>query len=484
MDTDTTGPGRPAAPAPALAIDLDGTLLRTDLLIESALALLARRPWLLFAFPLWLWRGRAHLKREIASRVELDFAALPWDERVLALARAAAADGREVVLCTASDERLASAVAATLGGFDLVLASDGTHNLSGANKAAALVKRYGERGFDYAGNARVDLKVWARARLAIVVNAPASLAKAAARACEVEAVLPTTDRRPLTWLRALRLHQWLKNLLVFVPMLASHRFTDPQVLLDCGLGFLAFCLCASSVYLLNDLLDLASDRHHPRKRSRPLAAGTLPLTHAMVASPLLSVAAFAIALWLSPLFAALLGVYYLLTLAYSFRLKQRPIVDVVVLAGLYTLRIIGGSILLSAPPSFWLLAFSMFLFLSLAMLKRYTELRRLSSDGQQRSKGRGYEVEDVHLVQSLGAASGYQAVLVLALYINSSASQALYRLPELLWLWCPLLLYWISRAWMIAHRGQMRDDPVIFAATDRTSQLVVVLCALVALGAI
>jgi 4-hydroxybenzoate polyprenyltransferase len=483
MDSATQDPGSPATLAPALVIDLDGTLLRTDLLLESALALLARRPWLLFAFPAWLWRGRAHLKREIASRVELDVAALPWDERVLALARAAAGQ-REVVLCTASDEGLATEVAAELGVFDRVLASDGVHNLSGANKAEALVQRYGERGFDYIGNARVDLKVWSRARRAIVVNAPASLARAAARACEVEAVLPTTDRRPLTWLKALRLHQWLKNLLVFVPMLASHRFPDPQVLLQCGLGFLAFCLCASSVYLLNDLLDLASDRHHPRKRNRPLAAGTLPLVHAMVASPLLSLAAFALALSLSPLFAGLLGVYFLLTLAYSFRLKQRPMVDVVVLAALYTLRIIGGSILLAAPPSFWLLAFSMFLFLSLAMLKRYTELHRLASHGLQRSKGRGYEVEDVHLVQSLGAASGYQAVLVLALYINSSASEALYRHPELLWLWCPLLLYWISRVWMIAHRGQMRDDPVIFAATDRTSQLVVLLCALVALGAI
>jgi len=481
MDTVTPGSGRPTTPA--LAIDLDGTLLRTDLLLESALALLARRPWLLFAFPLWLSRGRANLKREIASRVELDIAALPWDERVLALARNAAGQ-RDVVLCTASDERLANAVAQELGGFDLVLASDGAHNLSGANKAEALAKRYGEKGFDYVGNARVDLKVWARARRAIVANAPASLARAAARACEVEAVLPTLDARARTWLRALRLHQWLKNLLVFVPLLASHRFTQPQVLMDGVLGFLAFGLCASSVYLLNDLLDLASDRHHPRKRSRPLAAGDLPLLHAMVASPLLSLAAFALAFSLSPLFAGLLGFYYLLTLAYSFRLKQRPVVDVVVLAGLYTLRIIGGSILLSAPPSFWLLAFSMFLFLSLAMLKRYTELRLLSLQGQQRSKGRGYEVEDVHLIQSLGAASGYQAVLVLALYINSSASQALYRLPELLWLWCPLLLYWISRMWMVAHRGSMRDDPVIFAATDRTSQLVVLLCGLVALGAI
>lgn len=469
--------------APALAVDLDGTLLRSDLLLESTLALLSHRPWLLFMFPLWLLRGKANLKRQIASRVELDVASLPWDERVLQLVRQAAGH-RQVVLCTASDQRLADAVATHLGDFDRVLASDGTRNLSGRVKAEALVQRYGAGGYDYIGNESVDLQVWRHARRAIVVNSSASLAKAAAEYCPVESYLPADGRTWKSWIGALRLHQWLKNLLVFVPILAAHRWTESATLLKCGLGFVAFGLCASGVYVLNDLLDLAADRQHASKKYRPFATGQLPLLHGLIVSPLLTLAALVLAARISPLFALVLGAYYLLTLAYSLRLKKRVMVDVLVLAGLYTLRILGGSVLLAVAPSFWLLAFSMFLFLSLAMLKRYTELFSLIALGKDKTSGRGYEVEDLHLLQALGGASGYQAVLVLALYINSTASELLYHRPQMLWLLCPMLLYWISRAWMIAHRGLMRDDPVIFAATDRTSQIVAVVCALIVFGAI
>jgi 4-hydroxybenzoate polyprenyltransferase len=238
------------------------------------------------------------------------------------------------------------------------------------------------------------------------------------------------------------------------------------------------------VYLLNDLLDLASDRHHVRKRHRPFASGRLSLLHGALLSPLLTLAAIALAAWLSPLLAAGGVGDYVQTLAYSLRLKKRPMVDVMVLAGLYTVRIIGGAVLLAAAPSFWLLAFSVFLFLSLAMLKRYAELHALTRQGRSETSGRGYHVDDQVLVQSLGAASGYQAVLVLALYINSTASEVLYRRPQVLWLLCPILLYWISRAWMIAHRGLMRDDPVVFAATDRTSLVLALAGALVAAGAV
>ncbi len=476
-------PSMQAGKDAALAVDLDGSLLRSDLLLESALTLLGHEPWMLFVFPFWLLRGKAHLKQQIARRVELDVEFLPWDPRVLALVRDAAGK-REVALCTASDEKLAKAVAEHLGCFDVVLASDGEQNLSGSKKAAALSSRYGEGGFDYIGNERIDLAIWKHARRAIVVNAPSSLATAAGKLCPVESFLPAQGRPWRLWIKALRLHQWLKNLLVFVPMLAAHRFLDPATLLTCGLGFVAFGLCASSVYLLNDLIDLNSDRHHSSKRRRPFAAGDLPLVQGALISPALTLVAFALAAWLSPMFAGVLAGYYLLTLAYSLRLKKRVMVDVLVLAGLYTIRILGGAVLLATTPSFWLLAFSMFLFLSLAMVKRYTELRALLSQGRNKPTGRGYDVEDLQLLQALGAASGYQAVLVLALYINSTASELLYRRPEVLWLLCPLLLYWISRIWMIAHRGVMHDDPVIFAATDRTSQIIVLACALVAVGAI
>lgn len=478
---------RPNAESPVqdvpLCVDLDGTLIRSDLLLESALALLRQSPLHALLLPLWLAQGRARLKREIAQRVELDASLLPYDEHVLAFLRDDCRERRRI-LCTASDTRLAQAVADHVGAFDEVMASDGARNLAGTTKREALSARFGERGYDYAGNERRDLKVWQGARRAVVVGGDGSLARAAAAVCEVEREFPRERGGLRTWMKALRLHQWLKNLLVFLPLLAAHRLFDSSAVLPAGVAFLAFGLCASGVYLLNDLLDLDADRRHPRKRLRPFAAGTLSLHYGVLAAPLLALAGLALALALSPLFAAVLGGYYALTLAYSLRLKRIEMLDVVVLAALYTVRIIGGAAVIGGGLSFWLLAFSMFLFLSLAMLKRYTELLSMQSNGKVDASGRGYSVEDLPLIQSLGGASGYLSVLVLALYINSTASEALYRHPRVLWLLCPLLLYWISRVWMKAHRGLMHDDPVVFAVTDRVSQAILALCAAVALGAI
>ena len=466
-----------------LCVDLDGTLLRSDLLVETALALLAAKPWMLFAMLAWLLRGKARLKREIAARAPVEGDHLPWDERLVE--RLHAQRGRRrLVLCTAADHDAATRATAHLGLFDEVMASDGHVNLSGQRKAAALVARFGEKGFDYAANAGVDRPVWRLARRAWVVNAPPGLAARVRGEGEVEVELAREGGGLRAWLRAMRLHQWLKNLLVFLPLLASHRFLDPGAVLLAVSAFLCFGLCASGVYLLNDLLDLPSDRRHPRKRLRPFAAGRLPLLPGLVAAPLLSLLALVVAALVQPRLAAVLAVYYLCTLAYSMVLKKRVMIDVVVLAGLYTLRIIGGALAIGAALSFWLLAFSMFLFLSLAMLKRYTELATLLADGRDSASGRGYRVEDLPLLQSLGSSAGYLAVLVLALYINSPESLQLYRYPKLLWLLCPLLLYWMSWVWVVAHRGRMHDDPVVFAVTDPVSRLVVLACAIVAYGAI
>lgn len=471
-----------ARPIP-LCVDLDGTLIHSDLLFESALSLLRRNPLYLFAFVAWLARGRAHLKREIARRAEVDATTLPYDERVVGWLREQAAD-RPRVLCTASDAVLAQGVAAHLGLFDEVLASDGERNLAGRHKGEALRERYGDKGFDYAGNEYRDLHIWKHARRAVVANADAGLAAAAAGCCEVERVFDPRPRGLRTWIKALRLHQWLKNLLVFLPLFTSHRVLETATTLNCVLAFFAFGLCASGVYLLNDLFDLDADRRHPRKRLRPFAAGTLPLSAGLVMAPLFALAGLALALWLSAAFAGVLACYYVLTLAYSLRLKRIVMLDVVVLAALYTVRIIGGAVVIGGGLSFWLLAFSMFLFLSLAMLKRYTELHALVGSGRSEASGRGYAVDDIALIQSLGGASGYMSVLVLALYINSTASEALYRNQQVLWLLCPLLLYWISRVWLIAHRGQMHDDPVVFALVDRVSRVILALCAIVVAGAI
>lgn len=465
-----------------LCVDLDGTLLKSDLLHESVLTLIARNPLHAFLLPVWLLRGKAALKQKIADRVELDARLLPYDGRVVELLRDSG--GRKRVLCTASDARYANAIADHLGLFDQVMASDGIRNLAGECKADALRSAFGDDGYDYAGNAEVDLDVWRHARKGWVVNASHKLAEKARGLCDVEVHLGAVKPNFRTWVKAIRLHQWLKNLLVLIPLLASHRLLDPTALAQSTVAFLAFGLCASGVYVLNDLLDLASDRQHPSKRNRPFASGSIPLAHGMLAAPLLTLAGFALALSVTPLFAGVLFVYYATTLGYSLAFKRMVMIDVVVLAGLYTIRIIGGAVAISSSLSFWLLAFSMFLFLSLAMLKRHTELASMLADGRKQASGRGYTVDDLALVQSLGGASGYLAVLVFALYINSPESLALYHHPKLLWLICPFLLYWISRMWIVAHRGRMDDDPVVFAVTDRGSLAVILACGLLVLAAI
>lgn len=454
-----------------LCIDLDGTLLRSDLLIESALRLLSAQPWLAVLFPFWLLiGGKARLKREIADRATIDVSSLPFDERVVDLLRQARKEGRRIVLCSAADQRLVDRVAEHLTLFDHALGSDGVRNLAGRHKASELVRLYGHRGFDYAGNAPVDLVVWREARRGWVVNAGEALRNKAARLCEIEHNLPKEGGGLLRWLKAARLHQWLKNLLVFVPLFASHQLLDPGDALRAVGAFVAFGLCASGVYLLNDLLDLDSDRQHPRKRLRPFAAGDLAVGKGMLAALLLASAGLGMALVVSPAFMLVLGGYYLITLAYSVRLKRVAILDVMILAALYTVRIIGGAVAIGVVLSFWLLAFSVFLFLSLALLKRYAELVLVQAEGKTFALGRGYGTDDLPLVQSMGAASGYASVLVLALYINSPESQVLYSHPQVLWLICPVALYWITRAWMITHRGGMHDDPVVFAVRDRVSQ--------------
>lgn len=465
-----------------LCVDLDGTLLRSDVLYESVLALLAHNPLYVFLLPFWLLKGKAALKRELATRVTLPPETLPYDERVLELLRTTSQRPR--VLCTASDSLLVEPIAAHLGLFEEVLSSDGERNLAGHRKAEALVSRFGNKGFDYVANGSVDLQVWKHSATAVVVNGSGSLAASAAKITEVTAVLPQPREGLKTWVKALRIHQWLKNLLVLVPLLTAHQFFDVDAIIQAAVAFLAFGLCASGVYVLNDLLDLTPDRIHPRKRLRPFAAGRLPILHGLVAAPALTLAGFALALACNWKFALVLVGYYVMTLSYSLKLKRIVMIDVVLLAALYTVRIIGGTVAIEAEMSFWLLAFSMFLFLSLALVKRYAELESALSSGKATAIGRGYSVEDLPLLQSMGTSAGYLAVLVFALYINSPASIELYGRPMLLWLLCPILLYWISRVWVVTHRGDMHDDPIVFAATDRTSQVVGMLCLLVLLVAI
>ncbi len=449
---------------PPLVVDLDDTLLKTDLLFEALLCLLRQQPWCVFWLLPWYWRGRAYLKAQIAARVVIDPKGLPYRTELLTALQAERAQGRSLILATASPRTWAMAIADHLQLFDDVMASDAQTSLKGPQKATALVQRFGRGGFDYVGDSRADLAVWAVAARAWVVGTQQP------EVTVVRRFLPTESRWRMV-LRAMRLHQWTKNALLFVPLFTSHQFFHLDAVVSTGLALIAFSLCASSVYLLNDLWDLGADRQHSRKCHRPFAAGHLKILEGLLLIPILLILAFTLAIsLLSWKFVAVLLFYYGCTLFYSFCGKAIPIIDVLFLAGLYTLRILAGDAALNQFTSFWLLAFSIFFFLSLAMVKRYAELAALPPDAGQ-VVGRGYAKGDEALLRELGAVSGYCAVLVLALYIKSPEVLALYRYPWLLWSLCPLLLYWITRVWFITHRGEMHDDPIVFAIQDRLSHL-------------
>lgn len=459
-----------------LVVDLDGTLVKSDLLIESWLAVLKRSPFTALSAFLWLFRGRAYLKQRIAAHVALDVDTLPYHEELVAYLRQQHDAGRRLVLASASDARIARAVADHFGFFEKVLASDGVTNLAGECKRDYLLKDFGMKGYDYAGNAGVDHPVWAGARKAIVVNPPWGMQAAIRRTTEIEHTFEDRGGRLIAHVRALRLHQWVKNLLVFVPLLAAHRSGEVALLSRALLAFLAFGLCASGSYLLNDLLDLEADRRHPDKRWRPLASGKLSVRQGLILVLPLTGAGLAVGFFAAPALPAVLLLYLVATLAYSLLVKHMALLDVVWLAGLYTLRIVAGSVAVSIWLSEWLLVFSMFLFLSLALLKRHTELVKKYPSGQS-ANDRGYHHEDSQLLAALGGASGYIAVLVAGLYINSDAARFYYRKPDLLWGACILLLYWISHVWLIAHRRAMNDDPVAFAIRDPTSWVIFTLSA-------
>lgn len=461
-----------------LCVDMDGTLLRTDVLLEGMLRLLRRNPGFVFLLMIWAFRGRPALKSEVAKRVDLPVETLPVNAAFLGWLQSEKARGRRLVLCTAAWHSIARAVASRFRIFDEVLATEDDENLSGRHKANRLVAKFGEQGYDYAGNGLRDLPVWQHARSAIVVQPSLGLTRTIGRVPNVERTFRASSRRLTSWVRAFRLHQWTKNVLVLVPALAAHRILEPSTLVQVGVAFFSFSLAASGNYLLNDLLDLDADRAHATKHRRPFASGDLQIHEGVLLSTLLMVTGTILGgLVLGPVFLTVLLAYLLVSFWYSLALKRHAMVDIMCLAALYTLRIIAGSAATEIEPTFWLLAFSMFLFLSLAAAKRVTELRALVAKGRSTTAGRGYEVDDLPLLLTFGVAAGYVSVLVMALYVQSGA-EALYAEPRLLWLICPVLLYWISRIWLKTYRGQLDEDPVVFALTDRPSLLAATVCAI------
>lgn len=467
-------------PAPAietqrvLVVDMDGTLLATDTLWEAIILLVKTRPSSALLLPFWLLGGKASFKRQVTERVSLDPATLPYRDDVLSYLRNERVLGRQIVLATASYHSVAESVAAHVGVFSAVLATrDGATNLSGARKLAAIREHAGDLGFDYIGDSAVDHPIWRAAHEAMLVAPSEGLLRAARSGASVTRVFAPRRSLGPALLRALRVHQWIKNLLLFVPVAMAHRVADVGAMRIVVIAFFAFSLCASAVYVLNDLFDLDADRHHPQKRLRPFAAGSIPIQFGVAAIPGLLSAAIALGLLVpNRLFLAELGIYFAITTAYTFWLKRIVIIDVLTLAGLYTMRILAGGAAAEVPVSEWLLAFSTFLFLSLAILKRFAELRMALDRKLADVKGRDYALEDIELLRSVGPASGYLSVLVLALYVSSSQVVELYRTPAALWMICPPLLYWITRMWLLASRGRINGDPIVFAVKDPASYAV------------
>lgn len=466
-----------------LVVDLDGTLLRSDLLVESLFSAIGANPWSVFSL-LKAWsESRAALKERAAALGAIDVSTLPYDPGVLAHIETARSDGRPVYLASASNESLVSAVAQHLGKFDGWFGSDRHRNLKAEAKASLLVEKFGDKGFDYAGNETADLVVWQRARKAIAVGAPASVMQKLARQNGEVTRIDGSQSRWTAWLKLLRVHQYAKNVLVFVPLITAHALSGGA--LSAGLlAFVAFSLCASGIYILNDAADLAADRAHPTKKDRPLANGSVPIMKALAAVPILFALAFATAALTTIEFIATLGIYLAVTIAYTFKLKRMMLLDAVSLAGLYSLRVIGGAKAAVVPISSWLLGFSLFIFTALALVKRYVELAKLQDLGLPDPANRAYQKGDLTVIASLAAAAGYNAVIVLALYISSDAVTPLYGRPEMLWLACPIVMYWISRLLLKAHRRQIDDDPVIFALKDPVSLIAAAAIALIGLLAL
>ncbi|MCG7522637.1 UbiA family prenyltransferase [Ruegeria sp. Ofav3-42] len=469
------------AQSTTLVVDLDGTLIASDMLHETFWAALSQNWSTLFAAPIALIKGRAALKSILQDMGQVAVDALPYNQEVIDYIQSWRDSGGQAVLVTATDQRVANQIAAHVRLFDEVYGSDGDVNLKGDNKAKFLEQKYGTNGFAYLGDSSADLAVWSRAAKAITVNASDSTrSKVDSLGCEAEHLTtPGVSRK--AYLKALRPHQWLKNILVFLPIIAAHSFT-PGALGSSLLAFLSFCLIASSVYVINDLLDLKADRAHPRKRNRPFASGAIPVSQGIWMAFGLLFSGFSLAAMINLAFFGVMLLYFGITTAYSIRLKRELIVDVCTLAGLYTIRIIAGGVATGTVLSVWLLAFSIFLFFSLAVVKRQAELVDSAKRGKLGASGRGYHVEDLPVMTQMAIAAGYLSVLVLALYLNSPTVVSLYAWPVVLWGICPVLLYWISRIIMKTHRGHMHDDPIVFAARDRNSQLCLLLITALALG--
>lgn len=454
-----------------IVVDLDGTLIKSDMLIECIFLFLKSSPFQIFTLIYKFFKGKVALKKFLSAHAKPDVRTLPYNNNLIKWLKKNKDEHAQIILATASEISLAKEVADHLGIFDDVMGTEQL-NLSSEQKRKVLVSRFGEGGFEYVGNSLADIPVWRSASFINVVNPEIGVLAAVKKIGPIQSLFESRPNYFVTLFKMLRIHQWSKNLLIFVPLIASHRIFEFPLMLSGCVAFFAFGLCASSVYILNDLFDLADDRTHQNKCNRPLPSGAFSIFHAVILLPLLLLTSFLLACVFLPIkFTFLLVAYYIFTLLYSLWLKRLVMMDVISLAMLYTTRVLAGAAAMKLVATFWILAFCMFIFLSLAFVKRYTELRDAKQKGGEVTiPGRGYQASDFELLASLGGASGYISVLVLALYINDVSSTELYNNSRWMWLACPLLMFWLSRLWLLAHRGLMHDDPVVFALRDKASR--------------
>ena len=476
---------RTASCSPALCVDLDGTLVKSDTLVDALFTLFRRGPFIVLRCSRSLMHGKAAFKAAVARHVVLNPATLPYNQPLLEYLRAEHAAGRNIYLATAANEEQARVIADHLGIFKGVFASGRAVNLRDDVKREVLERQFSESGFAYIGNAHPDIVVLGQAQEAMLANPSLGLrAQLRRRQIRVHHVFEDRAPRLKTLLRAMRVKQWSKNLLIFLPLVLAHLVLNRQKFLEASAAFASWSLAASATYILNDLLDMEADRTHPWKRRRPFAAGDLSPQSGVAVMCVVAALAAMLAVRLPISFSFWLGSYFVTTIAYSLVLKKFALVDVLTLAGLYTLRMVAGGAASDVALTPWLGGFSIFFFLSLAIVKRYSELHNLRKAGQISANGRGYHVEDIEQLRSFGTASGYASVVVFTLYINNPEVMKLYSHFQRLWLLVPVLIFWISRMWLLAHRGELDEDPVVFALTDYWSAALGIIAMLIVLSAV
>ena len=462
---------------PPLVVDLDGTLIKSDLLFEGLILLLRKHPLYFFNLFIWFLHGKVRLKEEIFKRVRIDPALLPYNTDFLDFLKSEKENGKELILATASPVGNAREIAEYLGLFSEVFGTQDHTNLKGSTKRDLLVGLFGDKSFDYAGNSKSDFVIFQSARESILVNMTKANEIRSRRNFSVRSVFESKSEKVSYFLKSIRVYQWTKNLLIFVPFITSHSWNNISSIRTIIITFLSLSFLASSGYIINDLLDLNSDRIHPRKKNRPIASGNFSIPKACITAFVLAAFGFGLAIFIDKSLILLLLLYFCLTITYSLNFKTIELIDVFSLTALYLIRIIIGAFAINVTLSFWLLVFSIFTFFSLALVKRYTEIMLKKSQIEISHSRRNYTGIDLPFIGQIGISSGLMTVVVFALYINSPEIKILYSNPEILWIFCFLLLYWITHIWYSAFKGKMTDDPIIFSLKNRRSIITIILMA-------